>query len=139
MRLDQLLSKTAASVPEKVALRFGDRAWTYAELDDQATRLAAGLAAAGVRPGDRVAFFLPNCPELVFAYFGAFRAGAAALPLNDRYQGAEVEYAVGDACPTVLIAHACLAPRFDRDALAALGVRGFFCVGEPPAPGFRPF
>src|SRR5437773_2617237 len=139
MLLDQILSTTAARVPDRVALRFGDRAWSYAELDVEATRLAAGLAAAGIRPGDRVAFFLPNCPELVFAYFGTFRVGADALPLNDRYQGAEVEYAVGDARPTVLIAHASLVPRFDRDGLGALGVREFFCVGDPPAPGFRPF
>ena len=139
MTLDELLSKTAARVPDRIALRFGDRAWSYAELDDEAARLAAGLAAAGVRPGDRVAFFLPNCPELVVAYFGTFRAGAAALPLNARYQGAEVQYAVGDARPTLLIAHASLVPRLDRNALAALGVREFFRVGDPPAPGFRPF
>ncbi|MFI7445160.1 (2,3-dihydroxybenzoyl)adenylate synthase [Nonomuraea indica] len=57
--------------------------WSYRELDERADRLAAGLRASGVRPGDRVLVQLPNVPELVELCFALFRTGAApvlALP-----------------------------------------------------------
>src|SRR5262249_32089968 len=63
MRMGEMLAATARRVPQRVALCFEERCWTFAELDALATQVAAGLARAGVRPGERVAFFMPNCPE----------------------------------------------------------------------------
>ncbi|MFL6145859.1 MAG: class I adenylate-forming enzyme family protein [Labedaea sp.] len=72
------------------ARRYGDRiafarngvALSYAELADRAARLANGLIAQGVRPGDRVALRMPNCLEYPVAYYGVLLAGAVFVPLN---------------------------------------------------------
>ena len=82
MLLGQMLRQTRQREPGRVALCFGDRRWSYAELDDATDRVAAALAAEGVRNGDRVALFLPNCPALVLSYFACFKLGAVAVPLT---------------------------------------------------------
>ena len=78
--------------PEKTALIFGENAWTYAEVDTLTDRLAADLLAQGLEPGDRVALHMNNCPELVFGYYGCFKAGAIAVPINARLGPSEIEY-----------------------------------------------
>src|SRR5689334_5751890 len=87
--LTGLLKRARQQGHDRAALWFGERRWTYAELDDAVLALAAGLAAEGVRPGDRVALFLPNCPELLLSYLACFRLGAVSVPLNYRYRAAE--------------------------------------------------
>jgi acyl-CoA synthetase (AMP-forming)/AMP-acid ligase II len=129
MLMGEMLAATARRVPDRVALCFEERRWTFGELDTLATRFAAGLKRSGVRPGDRVAFFMPNCPELMLAYLGCFRLRAICVPLNHRYVGPEVEYAVGDCRPVALLAHAGRIDRLDPAALAGLGVRRFFVAG----------
>src|SRR5262249_8400251 len=105
MLLGPMLHQTRARTPDKVALWFGDRKWTYAELDDATDRIAAALSAAGVRVGDRVALFLLNCPELVLAYFACFKLGAITVPVNYRYRQPEVQYALEHSGATTLIVH----------------------------------
>lgn len=78
--------------PEKTALIFAKHAWTYAEVDTLTDRLAANLLAQGLEPGDRVALHMSNCPELVFSYYGCFKAGAIAVPINPRMGPSEIEY-----------------------------------------------
>ncbi len=58
--------------PEKTALIFAEHAWSYAEVDALTDRLATNLLAQGLKPGDRVALHMSNCPELVFSYYGCF-------------------------------------------------------------------
>lgn len=55
---------------------------TYRELDELSGRLAAGLAKAGVEPGDPVALQLPNTAEFLVAYFGILKAGGVVVPLK---------------------------------------------------------
>ncbi len=62
---------------------------SFAELAERADEVAAGLVAAGVEPGDRVAIWAPNCWEWVVALLGLHGAGAAVVPLNTRYKGSE--------------------------------------------------
>jgi acyl-CoA synthetase (AMP-forming)/AMP-acid ligase II len=62
---------------------------TYGELQARVDRLAAAVVAAGVRPGDRVAIWAPNCWEWIVALLGLQSAGAVLVPLNTRYKGAE--------------------------------------------------
>ena len=66
--------------------------WTYAEVDTLTDRLATNLLAQGVEPGDRVALHMRVCPELVFSYYGCFKAGAIAVPINSRMGPSEIEY-----------------------------------------------
>src|SRR5689334_17044526 len=81
LMLDRLLSEARVRTPEKTALVFGDQAYTFSELDDITRRIAVSLSERGIKAGDRVAFLLPNCPEIVWCYFACFRIGAIAVPL----------------------------------------------------------
>lgn len=92
MTLARFLRDGHTHHPEKTALIFGENAWTYAEVDTLTDWLATNLLAQGLEPGDRVALHLSNCPELVFGYYGCFKAGAIAVPINDRMGPSEIEY-----------------------------------------------
>src|SRR5450756_691675 len=76
--------------PESTAFVFHDEVWTYERLAIEAGRLARGLAARGVGPGDRVAIHTMNRPEMVVAYYACFRLGAIAAPLRTAFKPAEL-------------------------------------------------
>lgn len=80
--LDHLVRRAAHRTPEAFAVRWGHERLTYAELEDQVQRIAAGLAAAGVRPGDRVGVYQPKSLSTVTALLAILRAGAAYVPID---------------------------------------------------------
>ncbi len=84
------LERAADVFAEKVAIVHGDRRQTYAEMAGDATRLARALQASGIEPGDRVAYLLPNVPEMLVAHFGVPLAGAVLVAVNTRLSGEEV-------------------------------------------------
>ncbi|MFZ9408321.1 MAG: AMP-binding protein [Burkholderiaceae bacterium] len=71
--------------------------WTYAQFAQTLERFAAGLAARGIRPGDRVLVHLDNCPEAVIAWFGCAVLGAVAVTTNARSSADELTYFAGHA------------------------------------------
>jgi len=83
--LVDVLRATALERPVHPALLFKGAALTYGDLDRLSTAFAAALAADGVRPGDRVALLLPNCPQFIIAQFGIWKAGAIVVALNPTY------------------------------------------------------
>ncbi len=86
------LDVVVAAYRKRDAIRMEGRTWSYAELDEQATRIAGGLQALGILKGDRVAMMLPNIPEFVFSFFGIQKLGAVAVPFNTTYKGREISY-----------------------------------------------
>ncbi|MGB3439751.1 MAG: amino acid adenylation domain-containing protein [Actinophytocola sp.] len=93
----------AAATPEAVALRDTTRSWTFAELDAETARLAAGLRAHGAGPERMVALALPRSAATVVAMLAVARAGAAWLPL-DRDQPAErLRHILADAAPALVL------------------------------------
>src|ERR671932_211013 len=70
---------------------------TYPQLWDRATRVAGGLRAAGVQPGDRVANRLGNGNDWVYAFWGTLLAGAVVVPVNTRFADPEVRYVLEDS------------------------------------------
>ena len=83
--------------PRKTAVVCQERRFTYAEFGDRVGRLAGGLRAAGLKPGDRVAFLSLNCHRLLEAYFGVLEAGCVLLPLNYRLVAPELTYILNDS------------------------------------------
>ena len=79
------------------------RETTYAELWQDVSRCAAGLEALGVKKGDRVALFMPMCPELVVAFFAVIRLGGIVLPLFSGYGADAVATRLRDSESTLLI------------------------------------
>jgi fatty-acyl-CoA synthase len=92
--------------------------WTYAELDARVTRLAAGLLALGLRPGERVGIWSQNCAEWVLVQFATARAGLVMVNINPAYRRSELEFVLDKVQCAALI----LAPVFkttDYLAIAA--------------------
>lgn len=98
-----LLDAAAAAAPDAPALIYGGATWTFANLAAQARRAAGGLAALGVKPGDRVAFWLPNTPAYMTLYFACARLGAIAVAVNTRFRAGEVGDIVGRSGAKVLV------------------------------------
>jgi acyl-CoA synthetase (AMP-forming)/AMP-acid ligase II len=103
--LSSVLRDTTSKFPNRPAiLDPGGRRLTYAELDQEASRLARGLLDLGVGKGDKVGLWMPNNPEWVVAYFAIARVGAVVVPMNTRYKTHEVEYILGNSEATTLFA-----------------------------------
>jgi len=98
-----LLDAAAAAAPEMPALIYGRTSLTFAGLAAQARRAAGGLASLGVKPGDRVAFWLPNTLAYVTLYFACARLGAIAVAVNTRYRASEVGDIVGRSGAKILV------------------------------------
>ncbi|MFI5718669.1 class I adenylate-forming enzyme family protein [Nocardia sp. NPDC051750] len=95
MDLTTMLESSARRYPGKVAIAYGAEEITYAELLSASKRAANLLRARGVEPGDRVAVMTYNSPGFAVAAFGAWRAGAALVPVNHKLTVPEVEYTLG--------------------------------------------
>lgn len=78
-----------------VAIDDDHRHWTVGDLQSESRRLASGLRALGIGPGDRVALWLPNIPQWLALFFACARIGAIAVSVNTRFRANEVEDIVG--------------------------------------------
>ncbi|MFC8626179.1 AMP-binding protein [Streptomyces anulatus] len=76
------LLNTARRFPCHLAVRQGWQPWTYADLEERSSRVAGGLLAHGIRPGDRVAVVVNDVPAFAALYYGALRIGAVAVLLD---------------------------------------------------------
>ena len=95
--LPYLLLHAAAKTPQAPALVFFGRVFSYQQLAEQAARLARAFQGLGLAPGERLAIFLPNCPQFVVAYHAALHLGAVVVPLNPLLSAKEVAYQLNDA------------------------------------------
>lgn len=95
--LPDILEQMAESVPDREAVVTRERTWTYAEVDDRATRLANHLDRAGVRPGDRVAVHATNRIEWVDALLGVMKLRAVPINVNYRYEHDELVHVYGNS------------------------------------------
>ena len=113
------LEISARRYPDKPALVFFGRTFSYRELADKAQRLAATLNALGVKKGDRVMLDMQNCPQLVIAHFAILRANAVVVPVNPMNRAEELKHYINDPDAKVAITTADLAAEIARasDAL----------------------
>ncbi len=93
MNIASWLARAGLSHPSLAAVGKGTRVvLSYGELALRAARLASGLRAAGLRPGDRVAIVAKNCVEYLEIIYGIWHAGLAAVPANAKLHGRELGY-----------------------------------------------
>ena len=99
------LARTAERLPRHEALVDvpSGRRWTYAELEAWAKQVASGLRRLGVKKGDRVGIWSPNCPEWVAVQYGSALMGAVLVNINPAYRVSELEYVLRQAGITVLV------------------------------------
>ena len=90
--VDGVLTRSATRWPDRIALRFEDREWTYAELEAAVSRAAAALLALGVEKGDRVAAYGRNSDAYLLGFLACSRAGLVHVPINYALTGEELAY-----------------------------------------------
>ncbi|MGD9662089.1 MAG: long-chain fatty acid--CoA ligase [Porticoccaceae bacterium] len=101
--LSTWLARRAEFSGNAPALTFGDRRWTYAQLVNDADRLAAVFSEKGVKQGDRIAFLGFHCPEVLLSLFACSKLGAIFVPLNFRLSAAELKPIIADCGAHTLV------------------------------------
>ena len=104
------LAISAWRYPDKVALVFMGRTWTFQELMRSAEQMARQLAALGVQAGDRVVLDMQNCPQLVVTHFAILRLDAVVVPVNPMNRAEELKHYITDPDTRVAVTTADLAP-----------------------------
>ena len=111
--LHRLLKQSAARFPNRAALVYYDgegqqelSRMTYEELDEASDRFAAALAGLGVAKGDRVAYFMQNCPALVAGFYGILKSGAVIVPCNPMYREQELAHQLQDSGARAIVCDA---------------------------------
>ncbi|MFE5208052.1 fatty acyl-CoA synthetase [Streptomyces sp. NPDC056600] len=113
--VDAVLRRSARRTPDRTAVDYADRSWTYAELDDAVSRAAAVLRSHGLRPGDRVASYGHNSDAYLIGYLACARAGLVHVPVNQNLTGDDLTYLLGQSGSALLLADPALAGRLPQD------------------------
>lgn len=130
--LARLLEDAAERHPRSPAFTAGATRWTYPDAADRAAALAGRLAAAGIGPGDVVAWIGDNTPGAALAYFGAAWAGAVLAPLHVRLTDDDLRRVLAHAGAKAVLVEASFAAR-----AGGLGLPGLALDDVAPAPGPR--
>ncbi|WP_172383074.1 acyl-CoA synthetase [Streptomyces sp. MNP-20] len=120
--VDGVLRRSARRTPEGIALRYGERVWTYAELDDAVSRAARVLAESGLGRGDRVGAYAHNSDVYLIGFLACSRAGLVHVPINQNLTGDDLAYIIGQSGSALVLADPDLAPRLP-DAVRVLPLR----------------
>ncbi len=135
MDLATAFSNSVKLRPNKEALFWGDRAYTYRELWGLSLQVSKRLVADyGMTPGDRVGLWLKNCPEFIPSLFGILHAGAIAVPINNFLKPEEINFIMADAAIDVLITDAELGSHHRALEAARPSLRLFKIETLNPAP-----
>jgi benzoate-CoA ligase len=124
---------------DRVAVREGTRAVTYAQLRDQVARAATALRSLRIARGDRVAILMPDTIEAAIALLGAIYHGAIAVPLSELGRANDVRDLLIDSGATACIVHSSLRPAIDEVRSEVPSLREVIVVGERGGPGERDF
>ena len=101
--LTEFIESAVQRWPERTALVYYGARTSYRALWAQSERLAASMARDGVRPGDHVAIYLPNCPAYAVAFFAILRLGAVVVQVSPLYLGQDLARLLSDARPKAVI------------------------------------
>ena len=97
------LSRSAVVYPDKAAVVYGGHSYSYAEFDERVQQLAGALVNAGLSGGDRVAYLVPNIPQLLEGHYGPMRMGAVLVAINTRLSSREVGFILRHSGAKVLV------------------------------------
>ncbi len=128
--LSDLVDQAAGRWPDRPALTHGGVTLTYTTLAQQVRAAAHGLAALGVRRGERVALYLDKCVEMVIGCFGSAAAGAVFVPVNPVLKPEQVAHILRDAGASVLVTSAERLERLGPALAECTGLRHVVCTGD---------
>jgi fatty-acyl-CoA synthase len=99
----EALRESVKAQPDNIAIIFGSRRLTYKEFMEKVERLSCGLLRLGVKKGDKVSVWCPNCPEWLFAKFAIASIGGVLVPISTRFKTSELDYVLKHSDSTTLI------------------------------------
>ena len=133
-----LFAEQVSQTPAAVALRCGDRSWTYRELDEASNRLAHLLVGYGAGPGGCVALLTGRCGEAIVAILGVLKTGAAYLPIDPAVPDERIKFMITDAAPIAALTSTALRSRLTGSELTVLDITDPRVDSQPgtalPAP-----
>jgi long-chain acyl-CoA synthetase len=97
LNLSNVFEYSAKEKPDKTAIIFGEKKFSYSQVLAMINQVANGLKANGIGKGDKVALSCPNLPYFPLAYYGILKAGAVVVPVNVLLKGREIEYHLNDS------------------------------------------
>ncbi|MFC9504499.1 acyl-CoA synthetase [Streptomyces sp. NPDC057002] len=109
--VDGVLRRSARRTPARVAVEYGERTWTYDELDTAVSRAASVLLDQGLSPGDRVGAYGHNSDAYLIAFLACARAGLVHVPVNQNLTGDDLAYIVRQSGSSLVLADPDLAGR----------------------------
>ncbi|MFD4557407.1 acyl-CoA synthetase [Streptomyces sp. NPDC058469] len=113
--VDGVLRRSARRTPARVAVDYGERSWTYEELDDAVSRAASVLLDQGLAPGDRVGSYGHNSDAYLIGFLACARAGLVHVPVNQNLTGDDLAYIVGQSGSTLVLTDPDLAGQLPDD------------------------
>ncbi|MFF0031237.1 acyl-CoA synthetase [Streptomyces avermitilis] len=120
--VDGALRRSARRTPERRAVRYRDRSWTYAELDEAVSRAARALCETGLVPGDRVGAYGHNSDAYLIGFLACARAGLVHVPVNQNLTGDDLAYIVEQSGATLVLTDPDLAGNL-ADGVRTLALR----------------
>ncbi|MFI6464145.1 acyl-CoA synthetase [Streptomyces sp. NPDC050538] len=120
--VDGVLRRSARRTPARVAVDYGERSWTYEELDDAVSRAATVLLDQGLVPGDRVGSYGHNSDAYLIGFLACARAGLVHVPVNQNLTGDDLAYIVGQSGSTLVLTDPDLAGQLP-DGVRTLSLR----------------
>ncbi|MFO1434252.1 MAG: AMP-binding protein [Candidatus Competibacteraceae bacterium] len=136
MNIGALLPRHARYRPDHLALVVGEQRLTYRDFNARVNQLANALLAGGIRKGEKMATVLPNCLELMIAYWAAAKTGIVIVPCSTMLQDSGLATLLRDSDSVVVLADPTAAPMLDRIRADLPEVRHFILVGGEARPGF---
>ncbi|GHH14193.1 acyl-CoA synthetase [Streptomyces lanatus] len=113
--VDGVLRRSARRTPARTAVEYGDRTWTYEELDQAVSRAASVLLDQGLAPGDRVGSYGHNSDAYLIGFLACARAGLVHVPVNQNLTGDDLAYIVGQSGAALVLTDPDLAGRLSED------------------------
>ncbi|WP_324787662.1 acyl-CoA synthetase [Streptomyces sp. H51] len=113
--VDGVLRRSARRTPARIAIEYGERTWTYGELDDAVSRAATVLLDEGLAPGDRVAAYGHNSDAYLIGFLACARAGLVHVPVNHNLTGDDLAYLLGQSGSSLVLTDPGLAERLGGD------------------------
>ncbi|MDI6755272.1 MAG: long-chain fatty acid--CoA ligase [Thermodesulfobacteriota bacterium] len=137
MNWSYVLERNVEQFPNKEAIVFGERRFTYRQLEERVDALAKGLQQLGLKRGDTVAILLLNCSEYLEITFAVNKVGGVWLPLNYRLAGPEVSYILNHSESKMLISEMEFEPLIRGIRKDIPGVQKFIAVGKDVPGGWE--
>ena len=131
--LGDFLEDAVTENPTASFLEILGKTFTYREFYEQVLLAASFYKSVGVKEGDRICLLLPNCPEILFSWFGLSAIGAISVPINTAYKQEELAYIFCDSGAKVLVAHVNFLDAAGEALSRAPKIQNNVCVGGDAA------